>query len=216
MLKARPNVFALNTESVRTELVFADVHEFLGGLEFDGGAALVVRVRLPAAKRLERRVVDKLCLLDHVEREIHPFIRRLRDLAPVEEVVVVDDAPAEVILTEDGDVVGAVLIGEWAHEAVAEARLADALGALLFLRPRQANHAHINNPVLRLLSHYIISHTGTSPVDRQTDRQTGGPFLKHTLACFCPPKSQCSQAQGHGEYALNKSHGELLVIILHQ
>ena len=144
-------------------MIFADIHEFLGGLEFDGGAALVVRIRLPAAKRLERRVVDKLRLLDNVEREIDPFVRRLRDLAPVEEVVVVDDAPAEVILTEDGDVVGAVLIGERAHEAVTEARLADAFGALLLLRPRQANHAHIDNPILRLLGHYIISNTGTGP-----------------------------------------------------
>ena len=197
MLKAGHNTFALSVESVRTELVFADVHEFLGGLQFDGGAALVVRVRLPAPKRLERRVVDKLRLLDYVERKIHPFIRRLRDLAPVEEVVVVDDASAEVILTEDGDVVGAVLIGEWAHEAVTKTRLADALGALLFLRPRQANHAHINNPVLRLLGHYIISHTGTGPVDRQIERQA----LSLTHARLLLP-SQVSIQPGQGPWRI--------------
>ncbi len=45
----------------------------------------------------------------HISAQAH-------SLTPVEEVVVVDDAAAEVVLTEHRDVVGEVVIGERAHE----------------------------------------------------------------------------------------------------
>lgn len=116
-----------------TQLVLADVRQLLGRLELAHGTALVVRFRLSDAERLERRIIYELCLLDDVEPEVESIIR-LRRVAPVQEVVIVDNTPSEVALTEDGYVVRVVLVSHRTHEAVDEAGLADAACALLLLR----------------------------------------------------------------------------------
>ena len=56
---------------LRTELVFADVHELLSAVEPRAGAPPHVRLLLAAgAEHLERGVVDELCLLHHLHTKI--------------------------------------------------------------------------------------------------------------------------------------------------
>ena len=82
-----------------------------------------------------------------MKRDIGAIVRGLRHIAPVQEVIVVDDAPAEIGLAQNGDVVRGVAVGQRVHEAVAQARLADADRAFLVLADTQADDAHVERPV---------------------------------------------------------------------
>ena len=141
-------------------MVLTQVHELLGRLQPCVGASLVVELRRFAAlERLEARVVDELRLLDDAERQVRAaIIRSLRHVAPVQEVVVVDDAPPEVALAQHRNVVRRVAVRERVHKAVAQARLADADRALLVFADAQPDDAHVERTgMVRLL---FLSHRG--------------------------------------------------------
>lgn len=88
------------TYSILTKLVLADVGQFLGRRQLDSSTALIVRLCLATFKWLEGCVIYELCLLYDVEVHVCALVGHLAYFAPVQEVVIVDHAAAEVTLAE--------------------------------------------------------------------------------------------------------------------
>ncbi len=71
-------------------------------------------------KRLERRIINELCLFHNIESNFRTVFKCLCGVAPVEKVIIVYHTTTKVGYTQDGDVFWKVVIRFGSDESITE------------------------------------------------------------------------------------------------
>jgi len=71
-------------------------------------------------KRLERRIINELGLLDNIESNFRTVLKSLGGVTPVEKMIIVHHSTTEVGHTQDGDVLREVVISFGPDQSITE------------------------------------------------------------------------------------------------